>query len=325
MRGSNSDNDDPVMQCALHDEALHKMLLDELDQGVCIVNRESRILYWNRAAERISGFLGHEVAGQAIRGDLLLHGANYQPALGEEHSATLVEAQAGKPVAEMALLLHREGHRILVRLQSYPIHDSNGEALGALDLFQEIKAAGERGIREYEACGCSDPSTCCAKRHYGELVVLHALETLNMFGVSFGWLRVGLDGAGDLDRTFGHGMVEAAVKMVAAALDRNLGSHDVLTRWDQSELRVLINRCSHSELAAAAERLCLFVRASTLEWWGDRLHVTVSMGGAASEPGDTLDSLEARASDAFEGCRAAGGNRAAVAQMMKGGAGRCSQ
>jgi diguanylate cyclase (GGDEF)-like protein len=197
--------------------------------------------------------------------------------------------------------------------------------VGALELFDEVMASARRGIREFEAYGCADSSTHAANRRFGELKARHALEILNVFEIPFGWLRVGLDGAADLDRGFGHGMVAAALKLVAAALDRNLGTHDVLIRWEPTELRVQMNRCAHSELAAAAERLCLIVRASSLDWWGDRLRVTVSVGGATAEPGDTLESLDARASEVFEGCRASGGDRAAVAHVNRSGAGRCLQ
>lgn len=323
MRGANPEADDPVVECALRDRTLHKALLDEADRGVCIVNRDHQILYWNPAAERISGYLAQEVAGQRNHGDLLLHCPDYDALLGGQGCSLTEMILQGKPQDSIVLLLNREGYRILVYVQSHVIHDADGAPVGAMEVFEEVMAAAQRGVREFEAYGCSDSSTRAAHRRYGEMIARHSLEALNVFEIPFGWLRVGLDGAQDLDRSFGHGMVEAAVKMVAAALDRNLGAHDVLTRWDGPELRVQINRCSHSELGAAAERLCLLVRASTLDWWGDRRHVTISVGGATAEQGDTLESLDARASEVFEGCRASGGDRAAVAPANRSGAGRC--
>ncbi|HTW66650.1 MAG TPA: diguanylate cyclase [Bryobacteraceae bacterium] len=324
MRGSSPDGDDPVVQQALRDQTLHKALLEQIDQGVCIVNRDNRILYWNLAAERISGFLAHEVAGQVNHGDLLLHSAHCDALLGLQ-SCDVEGAPEGKPHASVVLLLHREGYRILVYVQSRPIRDWNGEAIGTMELFDEIAASAHPGVREFEAFGCADTSTRAANRKYGELMARHALEALNTFAIPFGWLRIGLDGAADMDRGFGRGMVEAALKMVAAAIERNLGTHDVLTRWEGAELCVQINRCTPSELAAAAERLCLIVRASCLDWWGDRLRVTISAGGTAAEPGDTLETLDGRASEALEGCRAAGGDRAAMAHAGRSGVSRCSQ
>lgn len=323
MRRTSPESYDPVVEYALRDPTLHKALLDQADRGVCIVNLDHQILYWNPAAERISGYLAQEVAGQRNHGDLLLHCADYDALLGGQGCSLTELVLEGKSQDSIVLLLNREGYRILVYVQSLPIRDSSGTAIGALEVFEEIITSAHRGVREFEAVGCADSSTRAANRRFGEMMARHALEALNVFEIPFGWLRVGLDGANDLDRSFGHGMVEAAMKMVAAAFDRNLGAHDVLTRWEGAELRVQINRCSHSELGAAAERLCLLVRASTLDWWGDRRHVTVSVGGATAEQGDTLESLDTRASEVFDGCRASGGDRAAVAHVHGSGAGRC--
>lgn len=279
MSALGPDGDDAVIQLALCDPGLHRALLDQLDEGVCMVDRDHRILYWNRGAERISGYLAHEVAGQFSHGDLLMQCENDGSLLPCLESAVEGVTLSGEQRDSTVFLHHREGHRLLVQLQSRPICDVNGAVVGAVEVFDEAVAPVMHRRHQLTDCGCLDSSTRAANRNYGEMMLRHALEALNIFEIPFGWLRIGLDGAQDLDRGYGHAMVEAAVKLIAATLDRNLASLDVLTRWETAEFRVEVNRCSRSELAAAAERLRLLVRASTLEWWGDRLRVTVSVGG----------------------------------------------
>ncbi len=319
MPGLHHDTDETVIDLALHDASLHRALLEQLDEGVCMVDRDRRILYWNGGAERISGYLSHEVAGQYSHGDLLLHCATDGSLLpGAGQKSPVVAAMADGAVHENTVfLLHKEGHRLLVQLQARPIHDSSGIVVGAVEIFEEVAAPLHSRARELEEFGCSDFVTRAANRKFGEMMVRHALESLNAFEIPFGWLRIGLDRANDLEHVYGHGMVDAAVKMIAATLDRSLSSLDVLTRWDESEFRVEMSRCSRSELAIAAERLLLLVRASNVEWWGDRLGITVSVGGATAVPGDSIESLEERVSVAFEDCRASGGDRAAIAHLNK--------
>lgn len=310
---------DEVVQLGMLDAVLHKDLLDQLNEGICMVDRDHRIVYWNRGAEQISGYLAHEVAGQFSHGDLLLHCEADGSLLPGAGPASPVGAAMndGKPHETSVFLLHREGHRVLVQLQARPIHDATGRIAGVLEVFEEIPPPVHHRARELEDFGCSDASTRAANRGFGEMMVRHALEALNVFEIPFGWLRIGLDGAEDLHRAFGQGMVDAAVRMIAATLDRSLGPLDVLTRWDATEFRVEVSRCSHSELATAAERLRLLVRASTLEWWGDRRSVTVSIGGMTAEPGDSIDTLEEKTAEVYEGCRASGGDRAAVAHWHR--------
>jgi diguanylate cyclase (GGDEF)-like protein len=318
MGALKAEGDEPVLQLALLDAGLHKDLLDQLDEGVCMVDRDHRILYWNSGAERISGYLAHEVAGQFSHGDLLMHcetDGSLLPGAGPG-SPVVAAMRDGKLHETSVFLRHREGHRLLVQLQARPIHDADGTIAGALEVFEEV-APLHRDARELEAYGCSDFSTRAANRKFGEMMIRHALEALNIFEIPFGWLRVGLDGAEDLDRGYGHGMVTAAVKLIAATLDRSLGPLDVLTHWDATEFRVEVSQCSRSELAATAERLRLLVGSSTLEWWGDRLGVTVSLGGATAELGDTIETLEQRVSEVYECARASGGDHAAIAHLSR--------
>jgi diguanylate cyclase (GGDEF)-like protein len=326
MGALSPDADEALLELALLDRRLHKALLDGMEEGVCIVNRDHRILYWNNGAERISGYFAHEVAGQFSHGDLLLHGENDGSLLPGAGPGSPVVASMldGKPHESTVFLLHREGYRLLVQLQSLPIVDSSGAVAGVLEVFEEVAAPLHHRGRELEAFGCADSSTPAAHRRYGEMMLRHALDALNLFEIPFGWLRIGLDAEQDLHHGYGQGMVEAAVKMIAATVDRSLAPLDVLTRWESGEFRVEVSQCSRSQLAATAERLRLLVRASTLEWWGDRLRVTVSVGGATAEQGDTIELLEERVARVYEGCQAGGGDRAAVAHLTGGGAQRCS-
>ncbi len=330
MAALDADADESLIQLALLDHSLHKALLDQLDEGVCMVDRDHRILYWNGGAERISGYFAHEVAGQFSHGDLLMHcesDGSLLPGAGPG-SPVVAAMRDGRSHEATVFLLHREGHRLLVQLQARPIHDAQGEIVGAVEIFEEVVAPLVHRHNHLEAFGCSDSSTRAANRRYGEMMVRHALDAWNAFEIPFGWLRIGLDGAEDLDRGYGHTMVDAAVKLVAAALDRSLASLDVLTRWEPAEFRVEVHGCSRSELSAAAERLRLLVSASTLEWWGDRLRVTVSVAGVTAEPGDTIESLEERVAQVYESCLASGGDRSAVAHVLgnrpaESGAKRC--
>src|SRR5579862_2276274 len=240
-----------------------------------MVDRDHRILYWNGAAERISGYLAQEVAGQFSHGDLLMHCADDGSLLPGVASAAEAVMVDGEHRESTVFLRHREGYRLLVELESRPIRDRAGAVVGAVVVFEEAALPPVHRRPAMETFGCSDSGTRAGTREYGEMRARHALEAWSQFEIPFGWLRVGLDGAEELDRGYGHGMVAAAVKMVAATLDRNLAPRDVLTRWAADEFRVIVHGCSRSELATAAERLRLLVSTSTLEWWGDPLRVTV--------------------------------------------------
>ena len=310
---ANPEGRQAVVQEALQDGELHKALLDQLDTGIYIVDRDRRILYWNGGAERITGYLAHEVAGHFCHGDLLMHCDAEGAVLCGTRCPLLHVMQDSKPRECTVFLRHRQGHRLPVHVRSRPIHNSNGEIVGAVEVFEEALAPARHAIRELQVFGCLDDLTGAANRRYGEMRVGQALEALNEFGIPFGWLRIGLDSTERLERRYGHGLIDAAMKMLFGTLDGNLGSFDVLTRWSKAEFRVEVHYSARLALAEIAEKLVVLVRASALEWWGDRLRLTVSIGAGRAEPGDTLESLEARVAGVFESCQAGSGDRATVA------------
>jgi diguanylate cyclase (GGDEF)-like protein len=255
------------------------------------------------------------VAGHFCHGDLLMHCDAVGAGLcgdGCPLSGVMVDGKA----RECNLFLrHRHGHRIPVHVYSRAILDPAGKIIGALEVFDEVQTSGQGGSDVLEAFGCWDALTKVANREYGEMKMAHAVEALNTFGIPFGWLRVALDGLEELEHRYGHGMIDAAVTMVARTLERNLGRLDLVSCWDRGEFRIEVHSCWRQGLAELAERLAVLVRESNVEWWGDPLRVTVSVGGGMAERSDSRESLETRVEKVFENCRASGGNRAAVAHF----------
>jgi PAS domain S-box-containing protein/diguanylate cyclase (GGDEF)-like protein len=316
MQNTSREEQHAIVQQALADCELFRALIDQLDAGIYIVDRDRRILYWNGGAERITGYLAHEVAGQLCHGDLLMHCDSEGAVLCGSSCPVKNVMQDSKPRECVVFLRHRQGHRLPVHVRARSIYDSHGQVVGAVEVFEEALAPARKTIGELKAFGCLDELTGAASRHYGEMRIRQAVQALDEFGIPFGWMRIGLDSTELLEQRFGHGLIDAAMKMIHHTVDVNLGSLDVLTRWSKAEFRVEVHYSSRLELADTAEKLVTLVRVSALDWWGDRLRLTVSVGAGTAERGDTLESLEARVAGVFESCRAGGGDRAAVAHTQ---------
>jgi PAS domain S-box-containing protein len=67
-----------------------------------------------------------------------------------------------------------------------------------------------------------------------------------------------------------------------------------------------------TEITCASERLRRMVSGSKIAWWGDRLPVTISVGGTAAKPDDMVDDMVLRAEQALRQSIALGGNRTTV-------------
>src|SRR5277367_4721223 len=125
----------------LRDPEIFRTILDSLAVGVYMVDREGKILFWNKGAEQITGHLKHEVIGHS-RTDSILTQCNEQSCsvCGELCPFTDVRRD-GKPRELRLSLHHKLGHSIPVLLRITPIRDSRGSILYVAGSFDEKRRA----------------------------------------------------------------------------------------------------------------------------------------------------------------------------------------
>jgi diguanylate cyclase (GGDEF)-like protein len=100
--------------------------------------------------------------------------------------------------------------------------------------------------------------------------------------------------------------------VVGRTLSNALRPTDVVARWDEHRLLAIVKNCERSALKSVAERVRKMESYSTVEWWGDELSVTVSIGGTAAMQGDSVEDLVERAQSALRISMEEGGNRVSV-------------
>ena len=115
-----------------------------------------------------------------------------------------------------------------------------------------------------------------------------------------------------LRERYGQAGVEAAMRTLAQTLEGSLRSTDLVGRLLDQEFVAILSECGENEVLRVGDRLCKTVRRAGIPWWGDTLHVTVSIGAAVAHDSDTPGSIVSRAESALRECIAAGGDRAAV-------------
>jgi PAS domain S-box-containing protein len=280
-----------IVEQALRDGDLYKLLLDQMEEGIYITDRDRRILYWNGGAERITGYYAHEIVGRLCQGDMLMHCDESGRVLCGDECPIQEVMKNGTPHECTLYMRHRHGHRIPVHIRSQAICEASGERVGAVEVFEEATPPALPDLSNLAAHDCLD-ETGALKRPFGEMKARQAAEAMQLFGIPFAWVKIALDDMAQLEHRFGQGMVEAAVKMIAETVAGNLKTLDWLTYWDRGEFRIEARGYSLTELDELRRTLEMLVRRSTLEWWGDPVRLTVSILGRMAERGDTLESLE---------------------------------
>lgn len=115
-------------------------LLDALPSGAYITDRDRRILYWNKAAERITGWSAADVVGRSCYENILSHidkdghllcGKEYCPL----HRSIVTEQVGEDPMLIFAQT--RSGRRVPVEVTVAPLRDASGDVIGGIELFRD--------------------------------------------------------------------------------------------------------------------------------------------------------------------------------------------
>jgi len=119
-------------------------ILDALPDGAYITDRERLILFWNRAAEQITGWKREEVIGKHCRDNILVHVDKDGRALcGREtcplHRAIVTERKSEAPLLIFARCI--DGSRVPVEASVAPLRDRAGAVVGGIEIFRDLSGA----------------------------------------------------------------------------------------------------------------------------------------------------------------------------------------
>ncbi|MGB6068631.1 MAG: PAS domain S-box protein [Desulfomonilaceae bacterium] len=173
------------------DEQVYEDILDNLFEGVYLVDRDRRITYWNRAAERITGFSRDEVVGTFCRDNVLNHVDELGTPLCDSALCPAEQSMTTERTMEQSLYLrHKEGHRIAIAARVVPMKNFNGKILGAIHSFTDNNAAVEtrRQIEDLEKLALLDPLTQLGNRRHLEIHLETSLAEMHRYGRRFGTL-----------------------------------------------------------------------------------------------------------------------------------------
>lgn len=118
------------------DEGFYKSVLDNLFDGVYVVDKERKIIYWNKAAERITGFFEAEVVNLACYDNILNHVDERGKQLCLDGCPLAKVLKDGNPRQAEVFLRHKAGHRVPVSIRITPIYDGDS-IIGAAEIFSD--------------------------------------------------------------------------------------------------------------------------------------------------------------------------------------------
>ncbi len=293
----------------------YKNIIDNLYDGVYFVDRDRVINYWNKGAERITGYTAKQVIGRACRDNLLNHVTANGIQLCQDHCPLAAVMEDGRERESEVFLQHANGHRVPIMVRATALRDAEGSIIGAVESFSNNSSVvdARMKLRELRHAAATDPLTGIGNRTHLEGRLSAVIAEYQNNGSKAGLLFIDVDLFKKVNDAHGHNCGDSVLRMVANTIRYALRSTDTVGRWGGEEfIAILYNMKQKKALRTAAEKVRVLVEHSRLDLNGLGVQVTISIGGTLLGPKDTPESLVQRADELLYQSKEAGRNRVTV-------------
>jgi len=279
-------------------DSFYKEILNSLQDGIYYLDRNRIITFWNKGAERLTGYKAEQVVGKSCRDNLLNHINEKGLELCNNQCPMAACMQDGKPREAYVYLHHAEGYRIPVQVRSTAIRDNDGNIVGAVETFSKgiSPEKTERRIRQLQQTALLDPLTTIGNRRHLENRLKVSLLDYQKSHLPFGLLFCDIDHFKIINDTYGHNLGDKVLRMVAHTLRANIREGDTMGRWGGEEFMIILQDVDLESLQWIGEKLLTLVRQSHLTLSDkETLSATISIGGTLVQKSESLDSIVDRA------------------------------
>jgi diguanylate cyclase (GGDEF)-like protein/PAS domain S-box-containing protein len=293
----------------------YKDIIDNLYDGVYFVDRDRVITYWNKGAERITGYTAKQAVGRACRDNLLNHVTANGIQLCETQCPLAAVMEDGREREAEVFVHHANGHRVPIAVRATAMHDAQGNIIGAVESFSNNSSVMDARLklREMRQVATTDSLTGVGNRKHLEGRLRAAVAEFKSTTSRAGLLFIDVDHFKMVNDSYGHTHGDSVLRMVASTIRYALRATDTVGRWGGEEfLAILYDVKGKNTLRSAAEKVRMLVELSRLDIDGCGVNVTISVGGTLLNPRDTPETIVQRADGFMYQSKRAGRNRVTI-------------
>lgn len=120
---------------------LSHVILDSLNDGLYVCDRDRRIIYWSKSAHRITGWRAEDVLGRRCSDGVLCHiDKDGRRLCGEEfcplHRSMVTNKASTCPIVVFGQT--KNGSRVPMMVSVSPVHSADGEVIGGVETFNDF-------------------------------------------------------------------------------------------------------------------------------------------------------------------------------------------
>jgi diguanylate cyclase (GGDEF)-like protein/PAS domain S-box-containing protein len=303
---------------------IFRVVLDSIRIPVHCVDLDLRIIYWNEAATRQTGFEAQEVLWKIFNQDVLEATDLIERPILPAQCPLRTAISTGKPSTLELHIRRRDGLRIPFAMHAAPLFDESERVIGASCCWVDIRNSIDylqdqadvfRRLKQLENAAYNDLLTGLPNRRSAESRLAQAMKRLAEEHATFGVLLFDIDNFKGINDDLGHAVGDYALRGVSTVLRAALRGHDMLFRWGGDEFLAIVTADEFHQLEICAERCRARIQENRWNEVENCPPLTISVGGTMVATSDNINSLLARADEQLFKAKNEGKNRIFVATL----------
>lgn len=292
------------------DNFFYRNILDSINEGIYFVDDKRTITFWNKGAERITGFSAAEVVGHHCYHNILNHVSEEGTKLCMNGCPLQKTLTDGQERDSLIYLHHKKGHRVPVKVHVTTIMEED-KIIGAVETFISAEANFENSFQldELKQLAYQDQLTELPNRRYLEQQLENHItlneRSLQNVAIAF----VDIDFFKHVNDNYGHNIGDEVLKMLARTMKSATRHTDVVGRWGGEEFIIILNHVNALVLPRVCEKIRMLVEASGIRSSDQEIKITISIGATMIQTGDTALSFVERADQALYQSKSTGRNK----------------
>ena len=118
-------------------DSLNKSILDNMHEGAYMLDNNKVITYWNKGAEKITGYTFNEVVGKCCKDNVLAHSDEQNHKLCDGRCLVSKALLTGLVQEGTGYLSHKGGYSVPVSMSVVPVKNSAGHIISAIQFFKD--------------------------------------------------------------------------------------------------------------------------------------------------------------------------------------------
>ncbi len=288
-------------------------IFDNFYEGVYYVDTNRKILYWNKAAEQISGFQASEVVNKYCFDNLLNHVDDCGKQLchdGCPLHATMADSQSREAGV---YLHHKDGHRVAVSVRTIPIQE-DGVVVGAIEVFVDDLTQHNllKTLSNYKDLAMIDSLTKIANRRTIDSFAEIRMTEYQTLNTPFAIVMIDIDDFRNINNTYGHDVGDEVLKIVANTLKHCVRASDLVGRYGGEEFIAILIGDTYEHLSVITEKMRMLVENTFIRQKNGKIQVTISIGATQVKQNEQLVDVYKRADQLLYQSKQTGKNKVSI-------------